>query len=49
MKKAYDELKPDNFIDDFSEISYCNDENALLFANGEEVYSWRIAVITPHL
>lgn len=45
MKKAYHEL--DNNIpgDDWYDMSYCSESEALLYAGGEDVYLWNIIEI----
>lgn len=43
--KAYEKLTPDKWIEDFEVMSYLDDDSAILYANGEDVYVWSIQAI----
>lgn len=45
MHKAYDELNQNTPGDEWDSDSYCNDEDALLYNAGENVYVWTIEKI----
>lgn len=45
MDIAYQSLTPNDWDEDFKEMSYVSDEDAILYANGENVYVWTIAQI----
>lgn len=52
MDKQYAELTPDEWDDDWEDRSYCGDNSAILYDNGEDVYVWQIATIpeeTPEI
>lgn len=42
MKKAYEDSKPSEWDESFEEMSYCGGGSALLYDNGDTVYSWEI-------
>ena len=42
MKKQYEANVPDEWFDDFEDLSYCGDYNAALYRNGEDVFLWKI-------
>lgn len=42
MEKQYSEHLPEEWIDDFEDMSYCGDDEAVLYNNGEDVYLWQI-------
>lgn len=43
--KAYRMRTPDEWNEDFKDMSYLDDDSAILYANGENVYVWDIQVI----
>lgn len=45
LAKAYKILTPGEWIEDFEDMSYLNDDSAILYANGENVYVWDIRII----
>lgn len=45
MHKAYDKLNQNAPGDEWDSDSYCNDEDALLYNAGENVYVWTIEKI----
>lgn len=42
LKEKFEERKPEEWISEWEEISYLNDTDAILYANGEDVYVWNI-------
>ena len=46
MKKAYNELHPDNNDESSEEMSYIGETDAILYANGESVNVWKIIKLT---
>ena len=42
MEKAYEDSMPAEWDENSEEMSYCHGDSALLYANGEAVYSWEI-------
>lgn len=48
MVNDYESLLPDedHFIEDYKQMSYCSETNAILYLNGEDVYVWKIYI--PH-
>ena len=45
MKDSYKALTPDDWIEDFSDMSHCGDDDAILYDNGNNVYVWSIIAI----
>lgn len=43
--KAYEKLTPNEWNEDFKDMSYLDDDFAILYANGENVYVWNIQAI----
>lgn len=46
MNKAYKELTPEEWDESFQDMSYLGKSDAVLYNNGEEVYTWSIETIT---
>lgn len=46
MNKAYKELTPEEWDESFQDMSYLGKSDAVLYSNGEEVYTWSIETIT---
>ena len=46
MNKAYKELTPEEWDESFQDMSYLGKSDAVLYNNGEEVYTWSIEIIT---
>ena len=42
MKEQYNHRCPSEFIDDFEDMSFCSDDEALLYDNGDNVYAWKV-------
>jgi len=42
MEKEYANNTPEENDESWSEMSYCNDTNAMLYANGDNVFVWEI-------
>ena len=52
MDNQYAELTPDEWVEDFEDMSYCGTHNATLYRNGEDVYVWQIVELptsTPEI
>lgn len=45
MRDAYQEASPLDFEEEFEDLSYIGDANAVLYYNGEDVYAWSIEKI----
>lgn len=45
MRDAYDELHPEDNAPEWEDMSGCYDTEATLYANGENVYVWRIITV----
>ena len=46
MKRQYDSNMPsDGLSPEWEDMSYCNDDDAILYANGEDVHIWRIITV----
>lgn len=46
MKRQYNSNMPsDGLSPEWEDISYCNDDDAILYANGEDVHVWRIITV----
>lgn len=46
MQSQYNEAIPNGgLLPDWKELSYINDNNAILYANGENVYVWKIIIV----
>lgn len=41
MQNAYNNLKPSELGPEWAELSYCDDNNAKLYYNGEDVHIWK--------
>jgi len=42
MKEEYEAATPDDFGEEWMEMSYISDMDAILYANGEAVFVWTI-------
>lgn len=42
MQKAYDNLKPSELEQEWADLSYCDDNDAKLYCNGEDVHIWKL-------
>lgn len=42
MQKAYHNLKPSKLEPEWADLSYCDNDNAKLYCNGEDVHIWKI-------
>lgn len=42
MKDAYNSLKPSKLEPEWAELSYCDDNDAKLYRNGEDVHIWKL-------
>lgn len=42
MQKAYHDLKPSKLEPEWAELSYCDDNDAKLYCNGEDVHIWKL-------
>lgn len=42
MQKTYDNLKPNELESEWAELSYCSDNDAKLYCNGEDVHIWTL-------
>lgn len=42
LQEAYTDHIPDQWNPDYKEISYLSDTDAILYANGDDVYVWAI-------
>ena len=42
MKNEYKRLTPTEFDPDWESMSYCDENNAILYCNGEDVYVWKV-------
>lgn len=47
MSDRYYGLVPEEFDEDWAEMSYCGKRNAILYNNGCDVYVWAICDIPP--
>lgn len=45
MKEAYHKAEPDEWIEEFEDLSNMTDVSAILYNNGEDVYVWQIGEI----
>lgn len=45
MKKAYNILHPDEKNEEWEDMNWVSDDDAILYANGESVYVWSIIEI----
>ena len=45
MKEQYEEKLPEEFVEDFEDMSGCYEDSAILYKNGEDVFVWSIFVI----
>ncbi len=45
MNEQYHSYNPEELEDDWAELSYCSDYDAILYNNGEDVYVWKICEI----
>lgn len=42
MQNAYNSLKPSELRPEWTELSYCDDNDAKLYCNGEDVHIWKL-------
>lgn len=42
MQNAYNSLKPSELAPEWAELSYCDDNDAKLYCNGEDVHIWKL-------
>lgn len=42
MQKAYHDLKSSELGPEWTELSYCDDNDAKLYCNGEDVHIWKL-------
>ena len=42
LRKEYAAHTPSEWMEEYKELSSCNDMNAVLYSNGEDVYVWQI-------
>ena len=42
MQNAYNNLKPSELAPEWAELSYCDDNDAKLYCNGENVHIWKL-------
>lgn len=42
MQKAYHDLKPSKLAPEWTDLSYCDNDNAKLYCNGEDVHIWKL-------
>lgn len=45
MKECYDKYIPDNWTQEYKEMSSCTDTRAILYYNGEDVYNWGVEAL----
>ena len=45
LDKRYIELLPEDLDEDWADMSYCGEYDAILYNNGEDVYVWKIVII----
>lgn len=46
MQSQYNDAIPNGgLLSDWKELSYIDDNNAILYANGENVYVWKIIIV----
>ena len=45
IDKRYTELLPDDLDEDWADMSYCGECDAILYDNGENVYVWKIVLL----
>lgn len=41
MQNTYDSLKPSELEQEWADLSYCDDNDAKLYCNGEDVHIWK--------
>lgn len=46
MQAAYNLRTPENWMEEFEELSYLSETDAILYANGEDVFVWHIEEIS---
>lgn len=46
MIEAYDDLKPSELDTEWAEMSYCDDNDAKLYRNGEDVHIWKLHIVS---
>lgn len=46
MTEAYDDLKPSELDTEWAEMSYCDDNDAKLYRNGEDVHIWKLHIVS---
>ena len=42
MQNAYNNLKPSELAPEWADLSYCDDDSAKLYCNGEDVPIWKL-------
>lgn len=42
MQNAYTNLKPSELAHEWADLSYCDDDSAKLYCNGEDVHIWKL-------
>lgn len=42
MQNAYNNLKPSELAPEWADLSYCDNDSAKLYCNGEDVHIWKI-------
>lgn len=42
MQHAYDNLKPSELAPEWADLSYCDNDSAKLYCNGEDVHIWKL-------
>lgn len=45
MKRQYDSYYPEELEEEWADDSYCSDDYAILYNNGEDVFVWRVFAI----
>lgn len=45
LDKRYAELLSDDLDEEWADMSYCEEYDAILYDNGEDVYVWKIVVL----
>ena len=46
MQNAYNNLKPSELAPKWADLSYCDNDSAKLYCNGEDVHIWKIHKIS---
>ena len=42
MQEHYNQLCPSELEEEYADLSYCSDEEAILYDNGDTVYVWKV-------